>query len=241
MNVLWICINSLSASPTKVPVPQKCQSHKMVKHTQTICQQKPQKCLSVFGHFMGLVLKGLTITSVKAEFGRFHLTVCFTGDDNNWMMGSRFFFFSLASLYAFQLHVVLTETLLHEIDILLLLVLSNWLSLLPFSNWLSLLSFSNWLSLFSLAKWGLSNCLSLSFSTCLSLLLFSNWFSSKVISGTTWSSTKLFELNMDKASKSVVVLMDKAGSFHTNWCKIPEAWTWPILEFDKNLPSCYSM
>ena len=31
----------------------------MVKHTQTICQLLPTNCLSVFDHFMGLVLKGL--------------------------------------------------------------------------------------------------------------------------------------------------------------------------------------
>ena len=27
------------------------------------------------------------------------------------------------------------------------------------------------------------------------------------------------------------------GSFHTKCCKIFEAWTWPISELDKNLPS----
>ena len=26
------------------------------------------------------------------------------------------------------------------------------------------------------------------------------------------------------------------GSFHTKWCKVFEAWVWPISEFDKNLP-----
>ena len=31
----------------------------MVKHTQTIRQQKPTNCLSVFDHFVGLALKGL--------------------------------------------------------------------------------------------------------------------------------------------------------------------------------------
>ena len=31
----------------------------MVKHTQTICWQKPTNCLSVFDHFVGLMLKGL--------------------------------------------------------------------------------------------------------------------------------------------------------------------------------------
>ena len=32
----------------------------MVKHTQTICRQEPTTCLSVFDHFVGLTLKGLT-------------------------------------------------------------------------------------------------------------------------------------------------------------------------------------
>ena len=32
----------------------------MVKHTETIRRQKPTNCLSVFEHFVGLALKGLT-------------------------------------------------------------------------------------------------------------------------------------------------------------------------------------
>ena len=32
----------------------------MVKHTQTIRRQKPRNCLSMFDHFVKLVLKGLT-------------------------------------------------------------------------------------------------------------------------------------------------------------------------------------
>ena len=31
----------------------------MVKHSQTIRQQQPTSCLSVFDHFVGLALKGL--------------------------------------------------------------------------------------------------------------------------------------------------------------------------------------
>ena len=31
----------------------------MAKHTQTIRRQKAENCLSVFKHFVGLVLKGL--------------------------------------------------------------------------------------------------------------------------------------------------------------------------------------
>ena len=34
----------------------------MVKHTQTICRQQQVICLSVFDHFVGLVLKGLRKT-----------------------------------------------------------------------------------------------------------------------------------------------------------------------------------
>ena len=37
----------------------KCQPDKMVKYTQTIRQQQPMNCLSVFDHFVGLTLKGL--------------------------------------------------------------------------------------------------------------------------------------------------------------------------------------
>ena len=40
--------------------PFERQPHKMVKHTQTIRRQQPTNCLSVFGHFVGLELKGLT-------------------------------------------------------------------------------------------------------------------------------------------------------------------------------------
>ena len=32
----------------------------MVSHTQTVRWQQPTNCFSVFDHFMGLVLKGLT-------------------------------------------------------------------------------------------------------------------------------------------------------------------------------------
>ena len=39
----------------------------MVKHTQTICQQKPTNCLSVFDHFVNLALKGLSLLKKKKE------------------------------------------------------------------------------------------------------------------------------------------------------------------------------
>ena len=88
--------------------------------------------------------------------------------------------FACSGMFSSYMMYWLKHYYIHEIDILLLLVLLNWLSLLSFSNWLSLLSFSN-------------------------------WFSSKGISGITWSSTKLFEFDMDKASKSMIFLMDKAS------------------------------
>ena len=37
----------------------KYQPHKIVKHTQTICQQQPMNCLSVFDHLVGLAFKQL--------------------------------------------------------------------------------------------------------------------------------------------------------------------------------------
>ena len=40
----------------------------MVKHTQTIRRQKPTKCLSVFGHSVGLALKGLMIVLIVVWF-----------------------------------------------------------------------------------------------------------------------------------------------------------------------------
>ena len=39
--------------------PFKHQSQKIVKHNQTIRRQQLTNCLSVFDHFVGLVLKGL--------------------------------------------------------------------------------------------------------------------------------------------------------------------------------------
>ena len=44
----------------------KSQSHKMVKHTQTIRRLLPTNCLSVFDHFVGLTLKGLTSIQLKS-------------------------------------------------------------------------------------------------------------------------------------------------------------------------------
>ena len=45
----------------------KRQPRKMIKHTQTIGQQKLTSCLSVFDNFVGLALKGL-IQNVKQTY-----------------------------------------------------------------------------------------------------------------------------------------------------------------------------
>ena len=52
------------------------QPHKMVKHTQKISRQKqgPTNCLSVFDHFVGLALKGLT--KIQFFFGSMWLLYC---------------------------------------------------------------------------------------------------------------------------------------------------------------------
>ena len=50
---------SLVLSP-KAFSPFKRQIHKLIKHTQTICRQIADNCLSVLDHFVGLVLKRLT-------------------------------------------------------------------------------------------------------------------------------------------------------------------------------------
>ena len=39
----------------------------MVKHTQTVRRQKATNCLSVFDHFVGVVLKGLNSLDIKSE------------------------------------------------------------------------------------------------------------------------------------------------------------------------------
>ena len=39
-----------------------CQTHKMVKHTQTIRQLLPTNPLIVFDHLKGLALKGITFS-----------------------------------------------------------------------------------------------------------------------------------------------------------------------------------
>ena len=44
--------------------PFNRKPHKMVKHTQTIRWQQETDCLSVFGHFVALALKGIFLYSI---------------------------------------------------------------------------------------------------------------------------------------------------------------------------------
>ena len=37
------------------------QPHKIVKHNQTICRLLSTNCLSMFDHFVGLMVKGLRL------------------------------------------------------------------------------------------------------------------------------------------------------------------------------------
>ena len=51
--------------------PFKRQPHKMVEHTQTIRRQFVDECLSVFDHFVGLTLKGLScIDLTKSSYSK---------------------------------------------------------------------------------------------------------------------------------------------------------------------------
>ena len=56
--------------------PFKHQPHKMVKLIQTMTQLLLTNCLSVFDHFLGLVLKGLTVYFLSF-FSFFFLTFLF--------------------------------------------------------------------------------------------------------------------------------------------------------------------
>ena len=47
----------------------KRQSHKMVKHAQTVRRQQPTNCLSVFDHFLDWRLKGSEINPSKPICG----------------------------------------------------------------------------------------------------------------------------------------------------------------------------
>ena len=49
----------------------KCQTYKMLKHTQTICWQMLMNILSVFDNFVGLAVKGLKGDSSAVFFCEF--------------------------------------------------------------------------------------------------------------------------------------------------------------------------
>ena len=68
-NILVNFVNSLSANPAKWATTLE-QSIGCCRHTYTIRRQQPTNCLSVFDHFMGLVLKGLTIKELHEEADR---------------------------------------------------------------------------------------------------------------------------------------------------------------------------
>ena len=46
----------------------KRQPYKIVKHSQTIRLQQRKNCLSVFDHFVGLVLKGFVVIQLFLQF-----------------------------------------------------------------------------------------------------------------------------------------------------------------------------
>ena len=50
----------------------------MVKQAQTIRQQRPTNCLSVFDHFVGLALKGLKTPLLESTSGRLHLNILYS-------------------------------------------------------------------------------------------------------------------------------------------------------------------
>ena len=55
----WVVLVAEKVSSTNSSfISFKRQSHKMVKHTQTI-RVLPTNCLSVFDHFVGMAVKGL--------------------------------------------------------------------------------------------------------------------------------------------------------------------------------------
>ena len=61
----------------------KPQTHKMVKHTQKICQQQQTNSLSVFDHFVGLPLKGLiSCSKLTYQFLLFVIIFLYTGKEN---------------------------------------------------------------------------------------------------------------------------------------------------------------
>ena len=65
-----------------------CQPHKMVKHTQIICRLFPMNCLSVFDHFVGLVLKGLISFVISWNASISNMWYCMRNTSQNSLTGS---------------------------------------------------------------------------------------------------------------------------------------------------------
>ena len=65
------CSSALEKNLGESYQPFKRQPHKMVKHTQAICRQQPTNFMSVFDHFAGLALKGLTWKQPPHTFTQF--------------------------------------------------------------------------------------------------------------------------------------------------------------------------
>ena len=73
--------------------PFKRQPHKMVKHTQTIRRILPTNCLSMFDHFVGLALKGLSSKRQVSSALRTRIIAFFTE------VRSRGIFRTLSNIY----------------------------------------------------------------------------------------------------------------------------------------------
>ena len=72
----------------------------MVKHTQTIRRQQPTNCLSVFDHFVGLVLKGLKISCKTLTFIYFE-----NGDNRNWLKNWSLLIYALQGQFILRQHI----------------------------------------------------------------------------------------------------------------------------------------
>ena len=76
----------------EIAQPFKRQPQKMAKHIQTIRWQKPTNCLSVFDHFVGLALKGLTCFSnvlVRTIYGESHCLKVYNVLSKEYIWGSK--------------------------------------------------------------------------------------------------------------------------------------------------------
>ena len=94
----------------------KCEPHKMVKHTQTMCRLLLTNCLSVFDHFVGLVLKGLK------SFDRGSCTFLFVRDPNfpvgnkcGWLSSSQNASLGTDSGLIFSPHAIDINSFSHDV------------------------------------------------------------------------------------------------------------------------------